>query len=201
MNKIILLVLVTFSGTSGFSQSDMLVLKKKQKSLQHFWTNSHFTFQTKGGPWITGILTKIGKDSFYLTQEIIRYTMSGADTIHYGGFKFSLKDVYAMPTKKAEIVYRNDQVHVVPGHEKFVWVRNGFLFQLMGAGYVGLNITNHLINGDPPFSQDNLPKLAVGAGVFFIGTLMHFTFDPYIHLGKKYYLQWVPISSQNLKSF
>ncbi len=112
----------------------------------------------------------------------------GTDTIHYGGLSFKIRDVYALPTKNELIIYENDQVNIILGHEKFVWVRNGFIFMVVGAGYAGLSIVNDLASKEPPFAQDNLAGLGIAAGVFLIGLYLHHNFDPYIHLGKKYRL-------------
>jgi hypothetical protein len=188
-----------FFGSSMFfcvvtyAQNGYIVLMKKQKPVQYYWKDAHFTFQTKDRQWITGIITGILNDSFYFTQEIIRYNTLGSDTLHFGGLLFSLADVYALPTKKEEIVYDHDQVHVILGHEKFVWVRNGFIFQVLGAGYVGLSVANDLASNEPPFAKTNLSGIFIGSALFVIGIAMHFTFDPYIHPGKKYQLKTVSI--------
>jgi hypothetical protein len=171
---------------------------KRQKAIQFYWKDAHFTFQTVDKQWITGIITGIRNDSFYFTQEIIRYNLLGTDTIHFGAMKFSLNDVIAVPTKNEEIVYYNDQVQVILGHEKFVWVRNGFIFQVLGAGYVGLSVFNDLAQNDPPFAKTNLAGIYIGTALFLIGTVMHFTFDPYIHLNKKYHLKTVSIAPAKL---
>jgi len=195
MRKPIILLLAVLFYITAQSQNDYLLLKKKQQGIQRFWKDSHITFQTSDGQWITGIITKITNDSFYFTQEIIHYYLMGSDTQHFSGFRFSINDIRVLPTSRQMLVYHNEQVSVIPGHEKFMWVRNGFIFQAAGAGYVGLNIINDLINNDPPFAKKNLGRLGIGAGVFLIGTLLHLHFDPYIRIGKKYSLQCVVIPS------
>ena len=177
--------------SEGFSQSDFIILKKNRKSIQYFWKDSHITFQLRDRQWLSGIITKITADSFYVTKEIIRYHLMGSDTLHFSGFAFSLKDIYALPTKKELVAYDHDQVKIIFGHEKWVWIRNGFIFQIAGAGYMGLNITNNLIRNKPPFAKNNLPKLGTGAAVFLLGELLHLRFDPYLHIGKKYRLECV----------
>jgi hypothetical protein len=52
----------------------------------------------------------------------------------------------------------------------------------------GVSIANDLARNEPPFARDNLAGLGIAAGVFLIGVFLHFNFDPYIHMGKKYYL-------------
>jgi hypothetical protein len=151
------------------------------------------TFQLRDGQWLTGIVRKIAEDSFYFTQEIIHYNLYGSDTSHFSGLAFALNDVNALPTKKELIVYDNDQVRIILGHERFAWVRNGFIFQAAGAGYFMLNVINDWIGKTPPFAKSNLPGLGISAGVFLVGELLHLNFDPYIRIGKKYRLQCVVI--------
>jgi hypothetical protein len=200
MSKLVLVVIVTIFCIGARAQTGFIVLKKRQKSQRFFWKDGHFTFQTTDGQWISGILTKLEKDSFYLTQEIIRYHLMGFDTIHVSGYKFALNDVSAIPRSRETITYENDQVRVELGHERFAWIRNGFLFQVVGGGWVLLNVINDLGRGDPPFAKKNLAGLGIGAAVFVLGTILNKTFDPYIHIGKKYQLELVPISTPRTKT-
>jgi hypothetical protein len=168
-----------------------MILKKKGRSIQYFWKGSTITFQLQDKQWLMGEITRITPDSFYLIQEIIRYYAMGTDTLHISGFAFAYSDIYALPTKKQMTVFENDRVKIVAGHEKFLWVRNGFIFQLGGAGYVGLNVVNDLIRNDPPFEKKKLPGLGIGAAIFLFGELLHLHFDPYWHIGKKYRLEYM----------
>ncbi|OQP41098.1 hypothetical protein A4H97_16005 [Niastella yeongjuensis] len=194
MYKTTFLILAFSLPIVAFSQNGYLVLKKRHRPLRYFWKDSRITFQRNDGEWIHGIITNIHNDSFSLTRESIRYTLSGVDTTHYRGYIFSLKDIYALPTKKEMIVHDNNRVRVILGHEKFVWVRNGFIFQVAGAGYVVLNIANDLIQNEPPFEQEKLKGLAIGSAVFLIGTILHWSFYPHIRIGKKFHLEAVVIS-------
>ena len=188
MFKRILTVLLLLYGMEGSAQK-MIVLKKKQTSIQHFWEGGHIPFRLKDKQWLTGLITRITPDSFYFTKEIIRYSPLGTDTLRMSGFRFALQDIEAMPTKKQLVVYRNDQVTVILGHEKFVWIRNGFIFQAVGAGYAGLNIANDLIRNEPPFAGKKRTGLAISGAAFLFGTLLHLRFDPYLHMGRKYHLE------------
>jgi len=198
MTKAVFVFFIMFCCLEGYAQNGFIVLKKRQKSVRYFWKDSHFTFQLQNKQWLTGIITKITPDSFYLTQEIIRYYSMGSDTLHFSGLAFALKDVFALPTKKELINFEHDQVKVILGHEKFVWVRNGFIFQVAGAGYLALSIGNDLIHNDPPFAKENLPGLAIGAAVFLLGEVLHLGFDPYLHIGKKYHLESVVIEDRKI---
>jgi hypothetical protein len=191
MTKTIFLFFFIFCVWACKAQKSFIVLKKGEQSIVHYWKDSHITFQLSDRQWLSGIITKITPDSFYFTQEIIRYRLMGADTLHFAGQSYGLADIYALPTPNETIIYDHDQVRVELGHEKFVWVRNGLLFQVLGGGYVLLNVVNDLISGQPPFAKNNLPGLGVGAAVFLFGEFLHLRFDPYFHIGKKYRLECV----------
>jgi hypothetical protein len=117
--------------------------------------------------------------------------MMGDDTLRISGFAFAYTDVFALPTKRQMIYFKNDRVNVIGGHEKFVWIRNGFIFQVAGSAYVGLNVGNDLIRKDPPFAKKKLTGLGIGTAVFLFGKLLHIRFDPYWHMGKKYRLAYM----------
>jgi hypothetical protein len=200
------LIFLLFCNIAAYAQGNFLVLKKRGRPIQHFWLGSRITIKPSNSDWLRGVITKITPDSFYFTQEIVRYTMFGYDTLHISGMKFAIKEIEVVPTKKQMIYYKDDRVIVIPGHTKFMWAKNGLLFQAVGAGYATLNITNYLIDKDPPFAKKNLPGLGVAAGLFFLGEFLHLRYDPLIHLGKKYQLEAVILdtlnnSNQKLKSF
>lgn len=173
-----------------------MILKKGQKSIQYFWKSSQITFQLKDKSWLYGFITRITPDSFYLTRGVVRFSMTGSDTLHFSGYSFAFTDVYALPTKKQMTSWKNDQVKIIAGHEKFVWVRNGFIFQVAGGAYTGLNIVNDLVRDEPPFAKKKLPGLAIGAAVFLAGKLLQWRFDPYLRLGKKYKLQYMSFENK-----
>ena len=118
MPKTILLILAFSFPVVAISQNGYLVLKKKNRPVRYFWKDSRITFQRNDGEWVHGIITNIHNDSFSLTRETIRYTLYGTDTTHYRGYIFSVKDVYALPTKNEMIVHDNNRVRVILGHEK-----------------------------------------------------------------------------------
>jgi hypothetical protein len=200
------LILILFCSIAVNAQGNFLVLKKRDRPFQHFWIGSRITIKPSNSDWLRGVITRITPDSFYMTQEIIRYSMMGYDTLHISGLKFSIQEIEVMPTKKQMIYYKDDRVIVIPGHTKYMWIKNGLLFQAVGAGYLTLNIANHLKDKDPPFAKKNLAGLGIAAGLFFLGEFLHLRYDPLIHLGKKYRLEAVILDNetnpnQKLRSF
>jgi hypothetical protein len=185
--KIVLILLFATCILETAAQ-EAIVLKKKGKTIQLFWTGNIFTFQLADHQWQSGTLLATSTDSFYLAPLVIRYYEMGTDTLHLYRQAFAIKDVSMLPTKKELINYTNDRPNIVLGHEKFVWIRYGLIFRVAGAGYLGLNIGNHLIDHDPPFATKNLANLGVGAGSFLFGEFLGHLYKPYVHLGKKYVL-------------
>lgn len=176
---------------NAFSQNGYIAVKKGNKTIRMIFKDNPFTFKMANGEWITGTVDKIEDSSFTFTQEIIRYYPIGTDTFRIYGYRFTANEIDAVPSSRQSFVYRNDKVVIVPGRERFMWLRNGFLFQAAGASYLAENIINDLANHEPPFKSSHIGGLAIAAGVLVIGTIMHFTFDPTIHFGRKYSLQFV----------
>jgi hypothetical protein len=181
------------------SQESFFVLQKKGKTIQRFSVGSIITFQVKSGDWYSGDITQINADSFYLRQRSVRYTMLGADTVHFSGLKIAFTDILRMPRKTAMVYYRNDKPRIIRGHEKFAYVKNGLLFQLGGGGYAALNIAGSLFNHEPPFAQRNVKRLGIAALVFAIGEILHLNYHQHLRLGKKYQLKYIGIDSKSLK--
>lgn len=191
MFKITLLILFAGCSLTMFAQNGFIVVKKRKKTERTYGKDDHLTFQQRDGQWVTGIVTRIDRDSISFTREIIHYYSIGVDTLHISGYRYAASDIRAIPSKKQMFVYRNDQVDITLGHERFVWLRNGFIFQVAGAGYIGLNVINDLTNRQPPFAREHLDGLGIAAFAFLAGTIMHWRFDPTIRIGKKYSVRFV----------
>ena len=191
MLKTLLLLFTILFCVVSYAQNGFLIVKKKNKTVRYFGKDSRLTFQLNNGQWITGFIDRIERDSFYYTQEIIRYYTIGTDTLRYRGLQYALSDISALPSAKQQYYFRNDQVYITNGNEKFVWARNGFILQLAGGGYAGLNIVNDLYRKERPFAGKNLTELGIAAAVFMVGTFLHMRFDPFIRPGKKYKLELV----------
>ena len=189
--KTILPILIICLSLNSPAQQGFLVVKKRGKTVRFFGTDNRLTFQLEDGQWITGTIDKIEKDSFQYTQEIIRYYTIGTDTFRYRGQHYALSDIRAIPSKNQQYYFKNDQVYIILGREKFVWARNGFIFQVAGAGYAGLNIVNDLYRKEPPFTSNKVIGLGVSAIAFIFGSFLHARFDPYLRPGKKYKFELV----------
>ncbi|MFL5742746.1 MAG: hypothetical protein ACJ75B_21175 [Flavisolibacter sp.] len=189
MAKKSFLFLVMCCGLVAHSQDHRIVLMKKNKVKQQFWLNGPITFQTRDGQWQYGIIKKIRLDSFDLTKEYIYRNFGRTDTMHVSGYVFSLKDIRGLPSKNQITVVNGNQVKLILGHEKFVWIRNGFLFQAAGGAYAVVSVTNYLIDKDHTGGQEQLNKLAIAAGLFLFGQILHWTFDPTVKIKKNVRLE------------
>ncbi len=194
MIKTLLFFLLMFLTYKVKAQKDFFVLMKNHQTIQNFIEGSHITFQFNNGDWITGIITKIQKDSFYFKQEIIHYYGMGTDTQYYSGYKLALSDIHAMPRANASYNYVGDEVVPTYGRQSFVYVKNGLVFKLLGGGYIALNLINNLTQNEPPFAKKNIAPLSIAAAVYLVGVLLHLNYKPVLVLGKKYHLQYIDMS-------
>ena len=169
---------------------------KNQQTIETFVEDSHITFQFNNGDWITGIITKIQNDSFYFKQEIIHYYAMGSDTEYISGYKIAITDVHAMPRRNFSYNYNGENISLTSGNQKFIYVKNGLLFQLLGGGYIALNLINHLTENNAPFAKNNIAPLSIAAAVYVTGVLLHKNYKSVLVLGKKYHLNYVHMHKQ-----
>lgn len=189
-----LITLLVFCSSLVYAQQDFLVLKKRNKRIAFFMKDSYITFQLKSEVWITGYITKVQQDSFYVKQLLVRYTSMGADTVHLGILPVAIADVFAMPRKGEQLAFVDDHIKITLGNEHWVWIKNGWLFIVAGGSYAILNITNSLVQKKPPFASNNIGRVGISVAVFLIGELLHKTYHPVLGLGKKYHLQSIKAS-------
>jgi hypothetical protein len=195
MTKTTFFFLLLFCSLRIFAQNDFFILKKGSKSIQSFQKDSHITFQLTSRQWVTGYISKIQNDSFYVRPEAVHYTMMGTDTVHFTPVQVAITDVYAMPRKKEQVVFVNDQPRIIYGSESLVYVKNGLLFQLGGGGYVILNLLNSLFKKDRPFAHKNSVRLCIGSAIFLLGEVLHLSYTKTLPIGKKYHFEYIPIKN------
>lgn len=195
MIKLLLTIFPTLLLVYAYSQNDFLVFKKRHTTIDRFYKDSYISFQLRDGEWVKGKIAKIVKDSFYLTKEIIIYGMRN-DTLHYGGFRYSLKDIYAMPKPGVFIDYINGsfQISMSGGHQHFYWIKSGWIFRYGAMGYAALNIFNSLTQNDFSLAKEKTP-LGIAAAVFLFGEILHRTYKLTYRLGRKYYFEYVKVDS------
>jgi len=158
---------------------DFIVLKKKSRVIQTWFTGQHIYAQLNNGSWINALINKIQSDTLYLqpfsTPIVLnRFGMPVTDTVFYGMIKIS-----------------PNSLHAFPKNESVPYVKNGLLLQLGGGGYLLLNVINTLSNNEPVFGSKNISKISLAAAVLAIGTIIHATHKSGYIIGKKYHIEYI----------
>ena len=161
-------------------QSDFIVIKKKDRPVKTFFRGSMAQFRTVAGGWYNGRIENISNDSIFFREVIVQqvptpWGVTRLDTMTTFVRKIHYQDIVAIPRSK----------------ESFGYIRNGTLFMIGGAGYIGINIVNSAYQKYPPFGRENRPSLLQAAGVFAVGKLLQKTYKKQYIIGKKYNLRYI----------
>lgn len=191
MPKLLLLLLLT-SNVNAYCQHNFFVFKKRHKTITVFTEGSTIAFMLSNQQWYAGQIKHIENDSFYFLPVATVYNLHHPEPMRFSTMHIALADVYAMPKDGMEIDYVGGEfiIRRDAGHVHFYWVKGGWLFRTLGAGYALLNVTNKLIYNNPPFTADNTRVLAICAGVFAFGEILKYSYKPYWELGNKYHLEY-----------
>jgi hypothetical protein len=186
MHKLLPVLILSFYSLSVSAQQDFFVLKKGNTTLTSYRVGFYIAFQTKNKEWITGDITRIRNDSFMVRPRIIQVQLMRTDTFYFPIMSLALTDVVILPKKGVKIDYINGQnrINTSAGHVHWYWIKSGLLFRAGGAGFALLGLVNGL--------SANL--IALGAGIFILGELLHRAYKLTMKLGKKYHLQLIKIS-------
>ncbi|MEI8111395.1 MAG: hypothetical protein WCH59_10430 [Chitinophagia bacterium] len=158
------------------AQSDWLVLKKKERTLQSWTVGSYIIFRFSNQQWIEGFVRKVQQDSVWINQVHINRVFNNMgffsfDTSNMGIMRIHVNEISAVPKK-------NFSYNIFS---------NGKLFQLGSAAFIFLNVFNSAIHREPVFASDNVPRLGVAGGIFLLGTLLASSNRTYWEAGKKYH--------------
>lgn len=178
------ILLLFFISHTLHAQSDFLLLKKHHKTLATYYTDSHINFRINTGEWLEGYINKISNDTIILEPYELVYFRT---TLGFSSYDTLWKNKRIIEIKSIDAFPRDDK--------GFGYIKDGFLFQAAGAGYILLNVINTASDHENLFAKGNGTKLGVAAAVFAIGTLMHRTHSPIYKLGGKYKLQYIKINS------
>ncbi len=194
MSKLTLIIILLLSFFVSYSQQNILIFKKGNKTTNRFWKGSFIAFQLHNNDWQKGEITRISNDSFYIRPRVIRYYLMNSDTSYYPVIGFSLSDVSAIPKKGILIDFINGrfQISTTGGHLHWYWIKSGWIFRVGAAGYAGLHIANGIINDNSTFRASNL---GIAAAVFLGGVLLHRSYKPILKIGKKYHLEVYKLSN------
>jgi hypothetical protein len=196
MKRPLLIGALLFYCSVAYCQQDIFLFKKGNKTIALFTKDSYIAFQVESREWHTGYITRIQNDSFFIRPMIVRFSMMGTDTTHYGEQPFAFSDVFAMPKKGVQVDYIKDRFQITTsgGHVHWYWVKSGWIFRVGAVGYTILDVANGLIKNNFTFSGS---KYGIAAAVFLFGELLHLTYTPVLKLGKKYHLLSIKVSNQH----
>lgn len=172
--------LFLLTSIQSFAQgSDMVVLKKRNnRTLKTYFPGLQIHFITMAGDEVKGTVRKIANDSIFINiyDERRAYTAFGTsfwDTIAVGLSRYHLNEIR----------------EVVKPHKGFSFIRNGFLFMLGGTSYAFLHVFNSAIYKEKVDTR----TLAWCAGSIATGYMLKRIHRNTVHLGKRYYLQYIPL--------
>jgi hypothetical protein len=195
VKKLTLIGILSLTISAVYSQQDMLIFKKNNKTIDRYWKGMTFAFQLKNGQWQKGEITGIRNDSFFIRPMIVNYSFWGTDTLHYFIQGFSVSDIYALPKKGVLIDHKNGQYQISSsgGHVHWYWIKSGWIFRVGAIGYATLHITNGLIQNDFSFSESK-EELGIAAGVFLFGVLLKQLYTPTLRVKGKYHMEYLNLS-------
>jgi hypothetical protein len=187
MKRLTLIVSLLFSITFLFAQQNVLLIKKKAKTIQSYWPGAVIAFQLETGVWVKGEITNIQQDSFFVRPTIVHYNWTGTDTVRYYAIGFPISDIYALPKKGVLVDYKNGEAQISRsgGHLHWYWIKSGWIFRAAALGYSALHVANGVIKNDFSFSQSR-QQLAVAAGVFVFGLFLKWSYKPIFRIHGKY---------------
>ncbi len=181
MNKWIALsaVFIPFFLSAQTEGSDILILKKRNKTIVKYFSGQPIFFYTTEGMPVNAQIAEIRNDSLFLINyqlQRIQRADGGVFIDTTGKFKmqFSVKNIGSFPPFK------------VRGRNLLT---DGTLFIFGGGGYLGLNLFNTIRDGDPPFGKENLPNVLTATGITAAGFLLKNIWPKRWYLGDKFRVQ------------
>lgn len=190
MKKISITLIGCLAAMLCFSQADMIILKKRNKTIDRYYIGSYIYFDTEGDQRWSGKIYKLKSDTIFIVpiQEQAYSNSWGlvlTDTIQLNRIGIALNKIK----------------HITKQDESLLFLKDGSLLKLLGGGYAFLNIINNLTasDRDPVFGPENLKNLGIAAGVFGIGMVQKALYKDYYPLGKKYQLKILMLTPDSKK--
>lgn len=182
MIKPLLFLLLLCTSAAQAQNSDILLLRKGNRTIRSFFKGSQIEFYTQEKTFVHGVVDSIKRDSLFLLYydaQMVPTALGGMvlDTLGVYNMNYSLKNIYSFPARQ----------------KGFPLVTGGTLFMVGGAAYLALNIVNTLREKEPVFGKDNLPRVLGGVGAVALGWLLHKTHSTENRIGRKYKLKYLPM--------
>jgi hypothetical protein len=180
MLKILLFLLITpLTLPAQEGPCDILLLRKGNKTIHKYFSGSPIMFYTTEGMSVSGTVDCITNDSIFLSQQTIRRIATPE-----GGVRFDTSNKY-------KLMFSIANIGSFPAGKKKGknLLTDGTLLVLGGAGFLVVNLVNTTRQGDPPFGEENLPKVLAATGAVVAGFLLKLAWPSRSYVGKKYQLQ------------
>lgn len=182
MIKLVLISLFISLQLYSFCQShDFISVRKKNgRIVKTFTAGSIIDFKTSNGIYFSGPIEAIRHDSAFIYIYRIESVYG-----QYGGI------VPDTGTFHYKIHYR-DIAHIkVFKRDRFIRGKIDRLLMFGGAGYIGLNVVNGIINHEQINDHDNLVNLGIAAGAVGTGILLKKYFSVNRYTRKRHKIVYV----------
>jgi|SRR6185312_11076902 len=197
MNKLILTAIFLSFFSMVYSQQNILILKKRNRTIANFWKGSIIAFQLKDKSWRKGEIRKITKDSIYIKPTIVQYNFMSVDTMYASVEGYPLTELFSFPKSGVHVDYVDGrfQMFISGSHVQGYWLKSGWIFRVGAIGYAALKIINGVIKNSFSWSDDKT-QLGIGAAVLIGGVILDKTYKPTFRLGKKYHIDFLDLSNK-----
>lgn len=185
MNKAGLLFLLLLSTLFAFSQNDVLLLQKRGKTKQTFFSGRYIRIETRQGNYADGLITAIMKDSIYIRHFDIQKTYTD-----YGGIYFDTAFRYTTA------IHVKDIGAIISARDRSRRKSNGSILLIAGGGVMALGAINGLYRGDPPRDWYKPSSYIVAGALTSLGLLAKYSGKPKTTIGKKYSLKILPLNKR-----
>lgn len=181
MRSLIILSATLFIVTSCFAQSDLLILKKHNQTVETFFPGSEMMFST-ANRFYDAYVTSIQNDTIFLVQYDVRQVLTRLgvyilDTVEQYHFGINYNDIISFGKNRKNFDWNSSGAALLGG---------GAL--LATAGLVSLAITK------PKTEYRASPQLIIGAAAIAgIGYLLMGVSKKNMKLGRKYTLHYIKL--------
>lgn len=179
MSRTILFLLFLLLHFIAHAQNNILLLQKKGKTQQTYFTGKYIYIETKQGNYADGIITGIHSDTVYIRHFDVLQSSSD-----YGGVYFDTAFRYT-----TAIHYRDIGAFVSPQKALNANKQRGNLLLIAGGGVLALGAVNGLYRGEPPRDWYKPASFITAGALAGLGLLSKNARATRTRLGKKYTLK------------
>ena len=183
MNRILLLLPAVLFLLPAFGQNNVLLLRKKNKTIQNYYAGKFIAIETVNKSFADGLITKITNDSIYIRHFDIESSMTT-----YGGVYFDTAFRYTTA------IHVNEIGVIVVSRKNSNRKRNGIILMAAGGGVMVLGAVNGLYRGEPPKDWYKPSGYITAGALLALGYWMSRTATKKYAIGKKFRLKILPLS-------